>query len=62
MLRSYVLNHQTGRLSQNFIHTFTELDDGKKLTGKPFIYIFTGKNPWFPVFDFPLNLPSGTLT
>ena len=48
----------------NFL--FTELDDGKILTGNP--VIFDGKNQ-FSGYDFPLNqsidlwiLPSGNLT
>jgi len=48
----------------NFL--FTELDDGKILTGNP--VIFDGKNQFFG-YDFPLNqsidlwiLPSGNLT
>ena len=32
---------------------FTELDDGKIVTGK--IAIFDGKNPWVFGVDFPLN-------
>ena len=32
-----------------------ELDDGKILTGKP--YIFDGKNPWVSGLDFPVKTP-----
>ena len=34
-----------------FVGKFIELDDGKILTGKP--YINDGKNPWVSGVDFP---------